>query len=112
MLDEWKTDAGVQVLDGWSFQFSSDSHVYFKSQEMHDMDAHIGDLHPSIVDREIEIVQSLSERILVHAGAMQYACDVCAELDCLLSFAEASTSCNFIRPQMVVKNIIDIQRAR
>ncbi|KAH9841446.1 DNA mismatch repair protein MutS [Rhodofomes roseus] len=112
MLEEWKTDAGVQVLDGWTFQVRFLSHVYFKSQEMHDMDAHIGDLHPSIVDREIEIVQTLSERILVHAEAMQYACDVCAELDCLLSFAEASTACNFIRPQMVGENIIEIRQGR
>ncbi|KZT73910.1 hypothetical protein DAEQUDRAFT_702916 [Daedalea quercina L-15889] len=112
MLEEWKTDAGVQVLEGWSFQFSSECHVYFKSQEMHDMDTHIGDLHPSIVDREIEIVQALSERILHHAEAMQHACDVCAELDCLLSFAEASATSNFIRPRMVEDNIIDIKQGR
>lgn len=27
----------------------SSANVYFKSEEMHDMDTHIGDLHPSIV---------------------------------------------------------------
>ncbi|KAI0731903.1 DNA mismatch repair protein MutS [Fomitopsis betulina] len=116
MLEEWKTDTGVQVLEGWSFQASEicsrRSHVYFKSQEMHDMDAHIGDLHPSIVDREIEIVQSLSDRISRHEEAMQYACDVCAELDCLLSFAEASTAGNYVKPNMVEENMIDIKQGR
>ncbi|OBZ71456.1 Prohibitin-2 [Grifola frondosa] len=130
MLEEWKTDAGVTVLEGWTFQFSSESHVYFKSPEMHDMDDHIGDLHPSIVgkcylglirrsnelfstlDREIEIVQALQERIIVHEQAMGHACDICAELDCLLSFADASRSFNYRRPQMIEENVINIKHGR
>ncbi|KAI0947282.1 hypothetical protein AcV7_009742 [Taiwanofungus camphoratus] len=112
MLEEWKTEAGITILEGWSFQFSSDSHVYFKSQEMHDMDTHIGDLHPSIVDREIEIVQSLQDKVLVYDKAMGHACDVCAELDCLLSFAEAARAGDYRRPRMVEENIIDIKQGR
>lgn len=79
---------------------------------MHDMDVHIGDLHPSIVDREIEIVQSLLEKILVYDEEMTHACDVCAELDCLLSFAEASRACNYVRPQMTEENVLDIKQGR
>lgn len=26
MLEEWKTDTGVQVLEGWSFQACSNTH--------------------------------------------------------------------------------------
>ncbi|PCH40222.1 nucleoside triphosphate hydrolase protein [Wolfiporia cocos MD-104 SS10] len=100
---------GVKVLEGWSFQVS---HVYFKSQEMHDMDAHIGDLHSSIVDREIEIVQSLLEKIIVFDKALSHISDVCAELDCLLSFAEAARGCNYVRPHMTEGNIIDIKQGR
>lgn len=77
-----------------------------------DMDIHIGDLHSLIVDREIEIIQALLEEILVYDQAMGYACDVCAELDCLLSFAEASRMYNYQRPRMVEGNIIDIQQGR
>ncbi|KIM89101.1 hypothetical protein PILCRDRAFT_211886 [Piloderma croceum F 1598] len=112
MLDEWKGDDGIQVLDGWSFQFSSESHVYFKSQEMRDMDIHIGDLHPSIVDREIEIVQELQSRILVYDKAIGHACDVCAELDVLLSFAEASRGYDYRQPRMVNESVIDIVGGR
>ncbi|KAJ7147040.1 DNA mismatch repair protein MutS [Mycena crocata] len=111
MLEEWKTPEGIQVIDGWSFQVRS-SHVYFKSQEMTDMDIHIGDLHPSIVDREIEIVQELLEEIVVHFEAMAAACDICAELDCLLSFADASRAFEYRRPEMVEDNIIDIRQGR
>ncbi|PCH37347.1 hypothetical protein WOLCODRAFT_167438 [Wolfiporia cocos MD-104 SS10] len=112
MLDEWQGEEGIKVLEGWSFQFSSELHVFFKSQEMHDMDAHIGDLHSSIVDREIEIVQYLLEKILVFDEALSYICDVCAELDCLLSFAEAAREHNYVRPQMTEDNIIDIKQGR
>ncbi|KAG0700111.1 DNA mismatch repair protein MutS [Suillus ampliporus] len=112
MQEEWRSEEGIKVLDGWSFQFSSDAHVYFKSEEMHDMDTHIGDLHPSIVDREIEIVQELLERILVFSECMRLTCDICAELDCLLAFAEASRAYNYCRPQMTVDPIIDIDQGR
>ncbi|KAI0643124.1 DNA mismatch repair protein MutS [Trametes meyenii] len=102
MRDEWQGEAGIAVLDGWSFQ----------SQEMHDMDIHIGDLHPAIVDREIEIVQSLQERVLGFASEIGHVCDVCAELDCLLSFAEASRSYDYRRPYMTEDNVIDIKQGR
>jgi DNA mismatch repair protein MSH5 len=76
------------------------------------MDIHIGDLHSLIVDREIEIMQELLEDILVYEQSMSHACDVCAELDCLLSFAEASRLYNYQRPQMVEENVIDIYQGR
>ncbi|KAG5638725.1 hypothetical protein H0H81_010708 [Sphagnurus paluster] len=79
---------------------------------MHDMDIHIGDLHSSIVDHEIEIIQGLLDEILVHDVAIGDACHVCAELDCLLSFAEASRMNDYHRPQMVEDNIIDIRQGR
>jgi DNA mismatch repair protein MSH5 len=76
------------------------------------MDTHIGDLHPSIVDREIEIIQSLLDEILIYDEAMGNACDVCAELDCLLSFAEASRAYDYQRPYMVDDNVINITQGR
>lgn len=112
MLEEWTSDAGIDVLEGWSFQFSSESHVYFKSQEMHDMDHHIGDLHSSIVDREIELVQELLEKIVPFHDSIMNICDVCAELDCLLAFAEAARSFNYRRPRMVEGSIMDIVQGR
>lgn len=64
------------------------------------------------VDREIEIVQSLQDKVLVYDKAMGHACDVCAELDCLLSFAEAARAGDYRRPRMVEENIIDIKQGR
>ncbi|KIY71247.1 hypothetical protein CYLTODRAFT_346399 [Cylindrobasidium torrendii FP15055 ss-10] len=112
MREEWRGEAGISVIDGWTFQFSSESHVYFKSKEMNDMDIHIGDLHSVIVDREIEIVQALLEEILVHYDGMTEACDVCAELDCLLAFADAARLYDYRRPRMVEDNLIQITQGR
>ncbi|TFK52577.1 hypothetical protein OE88DRAFT_1712112 [Heliocybe sulcata] len=123
MLKEWKSNEEVTEIDGWTFQSQhglrrytdgtrNSAHVYFKSKEMHDMDTHIGDLHPAIVDREIEIVQALLEKILAHYDVMAKACDTCAELDCLLSFAQASRAFDYRRPRMTEDNIIDIKQGR
>ncbi|KAF8442923.1 DNA mismatch repair protein MutS [Boletus edulis BED1] len=113
MRQEWETEIGIEVLDGWSFQFSSEFHVYFKSKEMQDMDNHIGDLHPAIcVDREIEIVQELLDKVLQFGQAMEDACTVCAELDCLLSFTEAARAFNYRRPRMVEDPVVDIVQGR
>ncbi|KAH8114747.1 muts domain V-domain-containing protein [Phellopilus nigrolimitatus] len=112
MQEAWTTERGVDVLDGWIFQFSSETHVYFKSQQMHDMDHHIGDLHPFIVDREIEIIQALLDKILLFDDAIAQACDACAELDCLLCFAGSSRAYNYCRPVMTEDNIIDIRQGR
>jgi DNA mismatch repair protein MSH5 len=76
------------------------------------MDNHIGDLHSAIVDREIEIAQGLLEEVLVHEKMTSNVCDICAELDCLLSFAEASKNHNYRQPDMVDDNVIEIIAGR
>lgn len=90
------------------------------------MDNHIGDLHPAIVgmdlastyflaecvDREIEIVQELLDKVLRYGPAMEDASNVCAELDCLLSFAEAARAFDYRRPQMAEDPILDIVQGR
>ena len=63
-------------------------------------------------DREIEIIHALKERILVYDQAITKACDTCAELDCLLCFASASTSFNYCRPHMSEENVLLIKRGR
>ncbi|KAF8476686.1 DNA mismatch repair protein MutS [Russula ochroleuca] len=119
MLEEWRSGDGIEVLDGWTFQdrcpistFITRSHVYFKNDKMHDLDKHLGDLYPSIIDRELEIIHELAESVLPFAGAISEACDICAELDCLLCFAEAANQYNYSRPQMSEENVTNIKQGR
>lgn len=110
----------VQILRSKTASRSLTTHI--------DMDLHVGDLHPEIVgeqlmptvdqkferftDREIELVQELLEKILPFNESIVYACDLCAELDCLLSFAEAAKTYNYRRPRIVDGSIIDIVQGR
>ncbi|KAI0052711.1 hypothetical protein FA95DRAFT_1664395 [Auriscalpium vulgare] len=115
MLEEWKSGDGIQVLDGWTFQASArclSSHVYLKNDKMHDLDKHLGDLYPSIVDREIEIIQDLLEKIIIYDEPMSEACTICAELDCLLCFAMAAEAFDYRRPQMTEENVIIVKQGR
>ncbi|KZT37836.1 hypothetical protein SISSUDRAFT_1114147 [Sistotremastrum suecicum HHB10207 ss-3] len=112
LKDEWRGEEGIQLLEGWSFQFSSEENVYAKSPETRDLDLHIGDLLPHIVDREIEVIQSMLEKIVVHDRIILNIVDVCAEIDCLLSFAEASRAYKYVRPTMTLDNTLDIKGGR
>lgn len=66
----------------------------------------------TIADKEIEIIQKLLEEVMVYESAMSDACDICAELDCLLSFAEASRAYNYQRPIITEDNILAIKGGR
>jgi hypothetical protein len=94
-----------------------------------DLDKHLGDLYPSIIgefrvrysraaspknkeDRELEIIHGLAESVLPFAEAISEACDICAELDCLLCFADAANLYNYRRPRMSEENVIHIKQGR
>jgi DNA mismatch repair protein MSH5 len=63
-------------------------------------------------DRELEIIHELAEKVLPFSEAISEACDICAELDCLLCFAEATNQYNYRRPQMSEENVINIKQGR
>lgn len=64
------------------------------------------------IDREIEIIHDLLEDVMVYETAMTDACDICAELDCLLSFAEASRAYDYHRPELTEENILIVKGGR
>ena len=68
--------------------------------------------HNYVTDREIEIIQELLERVLQYQDAMMTACDIFAELDCLLSFAQASRAYDYTRPEIVEHNVVVIKQGR
>jgi len=63
-------------------------------------------------DRELEIIHELAEKVLPFSEAISEACDICAELDCLLCFAEAANQYNYRRPQMSEENVVNIKQGR
>jgi DNA mismatch repair protein MSH5 len=55
--------------------------VYFKNNEMREMDNHFGDLYGMISDREIEISHELTQYVLKYEALLVATSDICGELD-------------------------------
>ncbi|KAJ3042960.1 MutS protein msh5 [Rhizophlyctis rosea] len=100
------------LIDGLYFQFCTANTVYYKSDQMFELDETVGDIHSMIVDREIEIMQRLQETVLEFADSLRQIADVCAEIDCLLSFAEAAKKYNYRKPRMTNENVLHIVKGR
>ncbi|KAI9347196.1 muts domain V-domain-containing protein [Zopfochytrium polystomum] len=86
------------AIPGLDFQFCTAKTVFFKSEEMYEMDNTVGDIHSAIVDREIEIIQHLQDTVLTMAPTLDAVARLCAETDCLLAFAQAAFTYNLKRP--------------
>ncbi|CAH1762843.1 6722_t:CDS:10 [Entrophospora sp. SA101] len=80
---EWKDEKDFE-FDGLYFQFNTSTTVYYKNDRMK------GDIHGLIVDKEIEIIQKLQDRILQYVNLLLNASVLCSELDCLLCLAESA----------------------
>lgn len=63
-------------------------------------------------DREIEIVQRLSERILEYEDLLNSVSDICGELDCLTALARGALQYNLSRPQVKEQNVLSIREGR
>ncbi|KAF9106612.1 MutS protein msh5 [Mortierella sp. AM989] len=97
MNPNWKTDQDF-YLEGLSYQFSTESTVYYKNDAMR--------------DREIDILQGLQERILEYSQLLVSCSGICAELDVLMSLAHVARLRNYKRPTLTEENILHIVNGR
>ncbi|KAI8819391.1 muts domain V-domain-containing protein [Fimicolochytrium jonesii] len=111
-LKEGMTNQEDFVIEGLHFQFCTSNTVYYKSDRMFELDETIGDIHSIIVDREIEIMQKLQETVLTYRSTLVKTAEVCAELDCILSLAEAAAKYHYSRPEMKEENVLQIRNGR
>lgn len=98
--------------DEWTQHFVSGVASYFKSPEMDDLDEHLGDIHCFITDREVELVHALSEKVLAIGSALTRLAELFAELDVLLSFAQAAQMFQWVRPTMTNDQVLHIKGGR
>ncbi|KAI6825107.1 hypothetical protein KC342_g11225 [Hortaea werneckii] len=113
-LDE---DTGRGVFEGttedpWERMFATETHAYYKNSNMMEMDEHFGDIYGRICDKEIEIIQGLSERVLQYDELLNETSDVCGELDSLVALARGAQLHNFCKPRLTEENIIKIKGGR
>ncbi|KAI7346943.1 hypothetical protein KC354_g14102 [Hortaea werneckii] len=113
-LDE---DTGRGVFEGtnedpWERMFATETHAYYKNSNMVEMDEHFGDIYGRICDKEIEIIQGLSERVLQYDELLNETSDICGELDSLIALARGAQLHNFCKPRITEENIIKIKGGR
>ncbi|KAI8049134.1 DNA mismatch repair protein MutS [Gilbertella persicaria] len=101
-----------QRLAGFELQFTTADNLYYKNERTKELDESLGDIHAMIVDKEIEIIQSLSEKILEHTLTCTDVVQVLSELDCLVSLALVALKFNYVRPTMTDDNRLDIIQGR
>lgn len=98
--------------DPWEKMFTTDAQAYCKNSNMREMDDYFGDIYQRITDKEIEIIQQLSMRVLEYEDMLNAASDLCGELDALVALAKGARAHNLVRPRVTEENIIRIKSGR
>ncbi|KXL49566.1 MAG: hypothetical protein FE78DRAFT_139733 [Acidomyces sp. 'richmondensis'] len=110
-------NTGCGVYEGtdeepWEKMFITEQNAYYKNSNMIEMDQHFGDIYAHICDREIEIVQQLSERVLEYEELLNETSDICGQLDSLIALARGAKFHNLVKPHVTGENVIEIKGGR
>ncbi|KRZ78056.1 MutS -like protein 5 [Trichinella papuae] len=97
---------------GLEFMFITNDRVHYKNETMRQLDAELGDVKLDIKDLESSIMISLQNFVLKHATVIQHAVECAATVDCLISMALTAREYNWVRPELVEENVIDISGSR
>lgn len=77
-----------------------------------DLSERYGDVLLKIRDMETAVCNEVARRLGAHGGALRAAVATAAELDCLLSLAEAAVELRLSRPQLTSDNVLRIVGGR
>ncbi|KIS72050.1 uncharacterized protein UMAG_12155 [Mycosarcoma maydis] len=93
-------------------QFASDEYVYLKNSRMTELDFNLGDIASFIVDKEIEILDSLQSVLQKCSPVLLAAHAALCQIDCLIAFARAATLYDLKKPNLVEKQVLRIKGSR
>ncbi|KYN27043.1 MutS protein like protein 5, partial [Trachymyrmex cornetzi] len=99
-------------LENLEFKFASNNIRYYKSPTARELDETIGDILLRINKRESYIMLKLVKYINKHAASIFNAIQLCAELDTLLAFYMVAREYNYVKPNMMDRQIIAIEQGR
>ncbi|CAL1687218.1 unnamed protein product [Lasius platythorax] len=102
-------NANLQNLE---FKFVSNNIRYYKSPSAKELDDTIGDILLRINKRESYIILKLVKYINKHAASIFNAIQLCAELDTLLAFYVVAREYNYVKPNVVERQIIAVEQGR
>ncbi|RLV89538.1 MutS protein 5 [Spathaspora sp. JA1] len=96
----------------WQEVFRTTTNVYYKTDEVVNLDSQYGDIYELICDREIEIIHQLQERLLEYEEMIVKISSSAITLDCLCSLAEISHSNNYVCPTITETDALEIIQGR
>ncbi|KAL0080660.1 muts domain V-domain-containing protein [Phycomyces blakesleeanus] len=96
----------------FELQFTTGENLYFKNPKTKELDQDIGDVHAMMIDKEVEIIQALSERTIEAKQMLLETAEILAELDCLVSLGLVARQNNYVKPEMTNEDKLCIIQGR
>lgn len=97
----------------WDNVFRTNTHIYFKTNQVIQLDKEYGDIYSIISDIEIEILLQLKCNLSEYYSTICYYFELIANLDVLQSFAFVAQERRYVEPQLVTDQcIIEIENGR
>ncbi|XP_056121978.1 mutS protein homolog 5 [Rhinichthys klamathensis goyatoka] len=87
-------------MEGLDFIFLAKDQLHYRSTRTKELDSMLGDLHCDILDMEMAVMRKLQASVLQHSGCLHKVMSLCAELDCLISLAQASRDQGYCCPTL------------
>ncbi|EUB64009.1 MutS protein [Echinococcus granulosus] len=97
---------------GLQYIFTNGELAYYRTATTKELDKRYGDVMYAILDAETSIMHELQEEILKAAKPLLRLLDFATELDCICALAAAAIRMNGVKPRMVSRGSIKIQRGR
>ncbi|KAI7898974.1 muts domain V-domain-containing protein [Cokeromyces recurvatus] len=110
--DSNSSDYYQQYLVGFELQFTTLDNLYYKNDKTKELDKTIGDIHALTTDKEIEIIQELSEHVLKHKTQFTKIVHILSEIDCLISFTMVALKFNYVQPVITEDDSLVITQGR
>ncbi|KAI9470796.1 MAG: muts domain V-domain-containing protein [Benjaminiella poitrasii] len=92
--------------------FTTADNLYYKNDKTKELDENLGDIHAMIADKEIEIIQGLSEHVLIYTIEFTKIVQLLSELDCLISLTMTALKFNYVQPVITNDDSLTIIEGR
>ncbi|KAH0955065.1 hypothetical protein HN011_005583 [Eciton burchellii] len=112
-ITEWNPSPADKInLENLEFKFVSKNVRYYKSPGAKELDNTVGDIMLRISKRESYIILKLVKYITKHSASILNAIRLCAELDMLLAFYVVAREHNYVRPNVIERQVIAVEQGR
>ncbi|XP_053363049.1 mutS protein homolog 5 [Clarias gariepinus] len=99
-------------IEGLDFIFMSEDRLHYRTARTKELDNMLGDLHCDIRDMETAVMTQLQATILQRSSCLYKILALYAELDCLMSLAQASQEYDYCSPTYTERCTLNLQHAR